>query len=114
MSADMQLIGSSTKPTEKEEEKKQGNRDSPIVFYHEFELNVDLYGRVCDRRQERESRPLADVAETLVSDPPLQTEQGLKSLLHFPERASLSNGHPIGFFHASNGIRTKKGKIRKA
>jgi hypothetical protein len=36
-----------------------------------------------------ESRGKADVAETLVSVPPLEWEQRLKSLLHFPERAPL-------------------------
>ena len=63
---------SSPFPMEEEEEKKQGNRDSPMVFYYEFELNVAPYGLVCDRRKERESRHLADVAETLVSVPPIQ------------------------------------------
>jgi hypothetical protein len=43
-----------------EEEKTQGNRDSPIIFYHEFDLIVAYDGLGCDRRQERESRHPTD------------------------------------------------------
>jgi len=43
-----------------EEEKKQGTRDSPKVFYHEYDLIVAYDGLGCDRRQERESRHPTD------------------------------------------------------